>query len=373
MNNHPWTIEDSANLYNLKGWGLRYFAINEDGHLVMRPHRIHDLSVDMKKVVDDVVARGIKLPVLFRFQDILRHRVQQLNETFKKVFDESKYRGRYFGVYPIKVNQLREVVEEIIDAGHPYQFGLEAGSKGELIAVLAMNGSDSLTIVNGYKDESMMRLACIGIKLGKKVVIVVEKLSELELLLKVSQELGTRPLIGLRAKLQSQGSGKWKASAGEAAKFGLTTPEILAAVQYLQAADMLDCVKLLHFHIGSQVTDIQAIKDAVKEGARIYAKLRKIASKLEYLDCGGGLGVDYDGTHTSCNSSINYTLKEYVSDVVYTIQEAAPRSRSRSPTSSRSRVGLLSPTIRSSSSMSSAPSRPASRRLNSKKIRLKTR
>lgn len=331
MNNHPWTIEDSANLYNLKGWGLRYFAINEDGHLVMRPHRIHDLSVNMKKVVDDVVARGIKLPVLFRFQDILRHRVQQLNETFKKVFDESKYRGRYFGVYPIKVNQLREVVEEIIDAGHPYQFGLEAGSKGELIAVLAMNGSDSLTIVNGYKDESMMRLACIGIKLGKKVVIVVEKLSELELLLKVSQELGTRPLIGLRAKLQSQGSGKWKASAGEAAKFGLTTPEILAAVQYLQAADMLDCVKLLHFHIGSQVTDIQAIKDAVKEGARIYAKLRKIASKLEYLDCGGGLGVDYDGTHTSCNSSINYTLKEYVSDVVYTIQEVCAQEQIPEP------------------------------------------
>lgn len=329
--NRPWTVEDSANLYNLKGWGLRYFAINDEGHLVMRPHRTLDLSIDIKKVIDDVVSRGIKLPVLFRFQDILRHRVQQLNEHFKKTIEESKYKGRYYGVYPIKVNQLREVVEEIIDAGQPYQFGLEAGSKGELIAVLAMNAPECLTIVNGYKDESMMRLACIGLKLGKKVIVVIEKLSELDLLIKMAREMGVSPMIGLRAKLQSQGSGKWKASAGEAAKFGLTTPEILAAVQMLQSADLLDCVKLLHFHLGSQITDIQAIKDAVKEGARVYAKLRQIATKMEFIDCGGGLGVDYDGTHTSCNSSMNYKLKEYVSDVVYTIQEVCAQEQIPEP------------------------------------------
>jgi arginine decarboxylase len=316
-----WEIDDSAALYNVKGWGLKYFGINEDGHLVVHPRRTSEHSIDIKTIVDDVVARGVKLPVLFRFQDILRHRVVALNDTFRKAIDEHKYQGRYLGVYPIKVNQLREVVEEIVDAGQPYDFGLEAGSKGELMAVLALNNPNALTIVNGYKDESMMRLAVIGMKLGKRVIVVIEKLTELELLLKVSSELGVRPMIGIRSKLQTQGSGKWKSSSGVGAKFGLTTPEILAAVHQLREAGMTDCLKLVHFHIGSQITDIQAIKDAVKEGARVYAKLRKMGLPLEYLDCGGGLGVDYDGSHTAGDSSTNYNLKEYVGGVVYSIQE----------------------------------------------------
>src|SRR3989338_22722 len=327
----PWSTEDSANIYNIKGWGLKYFGINDQGNLTVHPRRSSERAIDIKKVVDDVVSRGIKLPVLFRFQDVLRHRVETLNETFKKAIAEQKYQGRYFGVYPIKVNQLREVVEEILDAGEKYKFGLEAGSKGELMAVLAMNVPEALTIVNGYKDQSMMRLAAIGVKLGKKAIVVIEKPGELALLLKVSADLGVRPLIGLRVKLQTQGSGKWKYSTGQSAKFGLTTPEILASVMELEAAGMADCVKLLHFHIGSQVTDIQTIKDAVREGARIYAKLRQRGLPMEYLDCGGGLGVDYDGTNTEVDSSMNYNLREYVNDVVYGIQEVCAQEKVPEP------------------------------------------
>ncbi|HVE14174.1 MAG TPA: biosynthetic arginine decarboxylase [Elusimicrobiota bacterium] len=326
-----WTIEDSASLYNLKGWGLKYFGVNEQGHLVLHPRRSKEESIDIKRVLDDVLARGIKLPILLRFQDLLRHRVAILNEEFKKTIEDHKYQGRYYGVYPIKVNQLREVVEEIHDAGEPYQYGLEAGSKGELMVVLAMNGPEQLTIVNGYKDESMMKLAMVGLKLGKKVIVVIEKLSELDMLLKAAKEIGVRPLIGLRSKLETRGSGKWKTSTGHAAKFGLTTPEILAAVRRLRAEGLADCVKLLHFHIGSQVTEIQTIKDAVKEGARVYAKLRKMKVGVEYLDCGGGLGVDYDGTHTASDSSMNYTIKEYVGGVVYGIQEVCRQEKVPEP------------------------------------------
>lgn len=327
----PWTTEDSEKLYLLKGWGLKYFGIADNGNLTLQPKREPGHGIEITKMVDDVLARGIKLPVLFRFQDILRHRVQQLNDTFRKAIAEYKYTGKYYGVYPIKVNQMREVVEEIVDAGEPFQFGLEAGSKGELMAVLAMNGPESLTIVNGYKDESMMRLALLGIKLGKKVIVVIEKPTELDVLMKVSRELNVRPLIGLRVKLQTEGAGKWKSSTGDAAKFGLTTPEILAALERLGAEGMKDCLKMLHFHIGSQVTDIQTIKDAVKEGARFYAKLRKAGAPLEYLDCGGGLGVDYDGTGTARDSSINYTLREYVGDLVYTIHEVCEEEKVPEP------------------------------------------
>ncbi len=327
----PWNVDDSANLYNLKGWGLKYFTINEKGNLVVKPRRGLDDGIDIKAVVDDVLARGIKLPVLFRFQDVLRHRVEMLNKGFRDAITENKYGGKYFGVYPIKVNQLREVVEEIVDAGEPFQYGLEAGSKGELMAVLAMNSPQALTIVNGYKDEAMLRLALIGVKLGKKVIVVIEKPSELPLLLKSAKDMGVRPLIGLRAKLLTQGSGKWKYSTGHAAKFGLTTPEILDAVSVLDKAGMRDCVKLLHFHIGSQVTEIQTIKDAVKEATRVYAKLRQLGLGLEYLDCGGGLGVDYDGTHTAVDSSMNYNLKEYVGGVVYTIQEVCKQEKVPEP------------------------------------------
>jgi arginine decarboxylase len=327
----PWSVDDSTSLYNLKGWGLKYFGINDKGNLVVHPKRSSESAIDIKDVVEDVLSRGIKLPVLFRFQDVLRHRVETLNDTFRKVIAEQKYDGKYFGVYPIKVNQLREVVEEIADAGEPYQFGLEAGSKGELMAVIAMNSAEALTIVNGYKDEAMMRLALLGVKLGKKVIVVIEKPSELGLLLKAAKDMGVRPLIGLRAKLLTQGSGKWKYSTGHAAKFGLTTPEILGAVREIEKAGLSDSVKLLHFHVGSQVTEIQTIKDAVREASRVYAKLRQHNLPLEYLDCGGGLGVDYDGTHTAVDSSMNYNLKEYVGGVVATIKEVCKQEKVPEP------------------------------------------
>ena len=327
----PWTVEDSDKLYNLQGWGLGYFGVNTAGHVTLQPKREPEGAIDILDVVEDVAARGIKMPVLIRFQDILRRRVTLLNEAFQAAIKEHGYAGRYFGVYPIKVNQLREVVEEIADAGRPFQFGLEAGSKGELLAVLGMNPPDALTIVNGYKDESMMRLAALGLKLGKQVIVVIEKLSELELLLKASKEAGVKPLIGVRVKLQTQGSGKWKSSSGHFAKFGLTTPEILALVETLKAEGLMDRLKLVHFHVGSQVCDIRTLKDAVKEGARYYAKLRKLGLGVEYLDCGGGLGVDYDGTHTAVESSMNYSLREYVADVVYSAQEVCRQEQVPEP------------------------------------------
>ncbi|MEK7656281.1 MAG: biosynthetic arginine decarboxylase, partial [Elusimicrobiota bacterium] len=361
-----WTTDDSEKLYNLKGWGLKYFSINDQGNLAYHPSRDQGQAIDIKTIVEDVVSRGIKMPVLFRFQDIIRHRVKLLNESFQKAIRDHKYTGRYFGVYPIKVNQLREVVEEILDAGEPYQFGLEAGSKGELMAVVAMNAPDRLTLVNGYKDESMMRLALIGVKAGKRIIVVIEKLSELDALLRVGREMGVRPLIGLRSRLRAKGSGKWKSSGGDMAKFGLTTPEILAAVERARTEGMLDCVKLLHFHVGSQITDIQAIKDAVKEGTRIYAKLHKSGVPIEYLDCGGGLGVDYDGTHTASDSSMNYNLREYVGDVVYTIQEVCTQEKVPEPNivteSGRSLTAhhaLLVVNIFGSIEAGSSPSEPA--------------
>lgn len=317
-----WSIEDSLKAYNVENWGLQYFGINSKGNLSVHPKQAPASSLDMKAIVDDIVSRGIKLPVLIRFQDILRHRVVTLNEAFRKAIEENGYKGRYQGVYPIKVNQLREVVEEILDAGAPYEYGLEAGSKAELVASIAMNNNpNSLILCNGYKDHSVIKTALQGLKLGKRVIIIVEKLSELHETLKVAKEINVRPMIGIRSKLQTRGSGKWESSGGDFAKFGLTTPEILHAIKILKEENMVDCVKLVHFHIGSQITDIRTIKDAAKEGARTYCKLRKMGVEVEYLDVGGGLGVDYDGSRTSFNSSINYSLQEYVSDIVYTIQE----------------------------------------------------
>jgi arginine decarboxylase len=328
-----WQTEDALKLYNIENWGLQYFGINKSGNLTVQPKQSHNQPLDLKLIVDDILARGIKLPVLIRFQDILRHRVVALNEAFRKAIEEHNYQGRYQGVYPIKVNQLREVVEEILDAGAPYCYGLEAGSKAELIASIAMNTNpNSLILCNGYKDYTVIKTALQGIKLGKKVLIIVEKLSELDQILKVARELNVRPNIGIRAKLQTRGSGKWESSGGDFAKFGLTTPEILQAVKVLRDENMLDCAKLLHFHIGSQITDIRTIKDAAKEGARVYSKLRKMGVEIEYLDVGGGLGVDYDGSRTSFNSSINYSLNEYVSDIVYTIQEVCRAEAVPEPT-----------------------------------------
>ncbi len=331
MNNRPWTVDDSASIYNLKGWGLKYFRITPEGRLAVHPRFDIEHPIEIRKLIDDVLSRGLRLPVLFRFQDLLRHRVELLNETFKKAVSDFKYKGRYYGVYPIKVNQLREVVEEILDAGAPYQFGLEAGSLGELVAVLAMNNSEGLTILNGYKDETMMRLAMIGTKIGKKVIVVIEKPGELGLLIKAARDLNVVPTIGLRVRLQTEGSGKWKYSSGHSAKFGLTTSEILEAVSELKSAGLVSSAKLLHFHIGSQITNIQTIKDAVKEASRVYAKLRKMGVEMEYLDCGGGLGVDYDGSHSSVDSSVNYNLREYARALVMTIQEVCRQEKVPEP------------------------------------------
>jgi arginine decarboxylase len=319
---HTWSVSDSLKLYNIENWGDQYFSINPAGNLTVHPKRGEGPGIDLMSVIEEVKAQNVALPVVIRFQDIIRHRVVSLNEAFRKSIAEFGYKGVYRGVYPVKVNQMREVVEEIVDAGRAYDYGLEAGSKAELAIVLSMpTAPNALTICNGYKDYGFIKMALTGLKLGKRVLIVVEKLSELYQIITVSKELGVTPLIGIRAKLYSKGSGKWESSGGEFAKFGLTTPEILQAIGVLRREGLEESLKLLHFHIGSQITNIKTIKDAVKEGTRIYSKLRKMGLKLEYLDVGGGLGVDYDGSRTSFDSSINYSLQEYVSDVVYSIKE----------------------------------------------------
>ena len=320
---NTWSVSDSLKLYNIENWGDQYFSINPTGNMTVHPKRGEGPGVDLHAVVEDIKSRNLELPVLIRFQDILRHRVVTLNEAFKKAIQEFGYKGVYRGVYPIKVNQMREVVEEIIDSGLQYEYGLEAGSKGELAAVIPLSPSgNSLILCNGYKDYSFIKTALLGLKLGKKVIIIVEKVTELQQIISVARELNVTPMIGVRMKLASKGSGKWEASSGDAAKFGLTTPELLHVVQILKTEGLLDSFKLLHFHIGSQITNIKTVKDATKESTRIYSKLRKMGlDQLEYLDVGGGLGVDYDGSRTSFESSINYSLQEYVNDVVYSIQE----------------------------------------------------
>ncbi len=317
-----WGVSDSLKLYNIENWGDQYFSINPTGNMTVHPKRGEGPGVDLMSVINEVRSQNIGMPVLIRFQDIIRHRVVTLNEAFKKAIAEFGYQGKYQGVYPIKVNQMREVVEEIIDAGRPYDCGLEAGSKAELAAVIAMNTPpQALIICNGYKDYAFIKMALLGLKLGKKVIIVVEKLSELQHIISIAKEIGVTPLLGVRCKLYSKGSGKWESSGGDFSKFGLSTHELLHLVHLLKQEGLSESFKLLHFHIGSQVTNIKTIKDAVKESARIYAKLRKMGLNLEFLDVGGGLGVDYDGSRTSFESSINYTLNEYVSDLVYSIQE----------------------------------------------------
>ncbi len=323
MSNSDWSIEKSLQLYNIPGWGAGYFSINPKGHLVVHPFGQPGPVIDLMDVVDDIRERKLGFPCVVRFQDLLRSRVKQLNEVFRAAIAQHGYKGQYFGVYPTKVNQMREVGEEILDAGAPYHFGLEAGSKGELLIVLALNTDpEALTICNGYKDEEYLRLALMGRKLGRKIFVVIEKLSELPHLLQLSEEMNVQPLIGLRSKLSTKGTGKWESSSGDFAKFGLTTPELIRAVEILKSAGKLDLAKLFHFHVGSQITDIRTVKDVVNEGARYYAKLRKMGLGLEYFDVGGGLGVDYVGARsTSYVSSLNYSMEEYAADVVYTVQQ----------------------------------------------------
>jgi arginine decarboxylase len=313
-----WTVQHARSLYGIEGWGARYFDINDAGNVVVRPLQDAGATVELMDIVEEARGRGLKFPLLIRFQDILRHRVEALNNAFRQSIAEFGYQGRYRGVFPIKVNQLREVVEEILDAGKPFAFGLEVGSKPELYAGLALQSEPGdLIICNGYKDAVFIRMALMGIKLGKQVIMVVEKLEELKQIIAVSKQLGVEPLIGIRARLLSKGAGKWAESGGENAKFGLSTVELLAATQLLRHEGLGHCFKLLHFHIGSQVPDILTVKRAVQEAARFYAKLRKMGFPIEYLDVGGGLGVDYDGSRSAFDSSTNYTLQEYTNDVVY--------------------------------------------------------
>jgi arginine decarboxylase len=322
LDDSEWSIAKSIQHYNIENWGSGYFFANDKGNLCVQPYGREGPSIDMMDVIEDIQEKKLGFPCVIRFQDVLRSRVVALNEAFIKSIREHEYQGKYFGVYPIKVNQMREVVEEILDAGAPYHFGLEAGSKGELIPVLALNTDpEALTVCNGYKDQSYLRLALLGRKLGRKIIVVIEKLSELPHLLRIAEEMQVSPLIGLRAKLTTKGTGKWESSGGDFAKFGLTTPEIIRALQILRENKKEHCLKLFHFHVGSQLTDIGTVKDAVKEGARIYAKLRKMGFDIEYFDIGGGLGVDYDGSRTTSTSSMNYTLEEYVDDVVSNLRQ----------------------------------------------------
>lgn len=320
-----WSIERAVQYYNIAGWGAGFFSVNDKGHVVVHPHGQPGPVIDLMDVVEDIRERRIGFPCVVRFQDVLRARVKQINEAFTRAVGEMGYGAKYFGVYPIKVNQMREVVEEIVDAGTPWHYGLEAGSKGELLIVLGMNTDpEAITICNGYKDEEFLRLALLGRKLGRKIIVVIEKLSELPQLLKLGEEMGVDPMIGLRSKLTTRGTGKWEGSSGDFAKFGLTVPELIQAVKILKDSGKEHCAKLLHFHVGSQLTEIRVVKDAVNEGARVYAKLRKMGLPIEYFDVGGGLGVDYVGTAlangTTSTSSVNYTMDEYVDDIVYNVQ-----------------------------------------------------
>jgi arginine decarboxylase len=318
-----WSVEKASQHYNVSGWGAGYFSVSEKGHLVVHPYGQPGPTIDLMDVVEDIQERKLGFPCVVRFQDVLRARVAAVNQAFARGIAEMSYGGRYFGVYPVKVNQMREVIEEVLDAGAPFHYGLEAGSKGELLLVLGFNTDpEALTVCNGYKDEEFLRLALLGRKLGRKVIVVIEKLSELPQLLRLADEMGVEPMIGLRSKLTTRGTGKWEGSSGDFAKFGLTTPELIHAVRILKEAGKEHCAKLLHFHVGSQVTEIRVVKDAVNEGARVYAKLRKMGLPIEYFDVGGGLGVDYVGTRGSGQyaSSVDYTLEEYVGDVVYNLQ-----------------------------------------------------
>ena len=317
-----WDVESAIATYNVDGWGGGYFTVNAEGNVVAKPLQENGGSITILEVVNEARSRGLSFPLVIRFQDLLRHRVESVNLAFQNAITEFGYRGQYRGVFPIKVNQLREVIEEIVDAGQQFHFGLEAGSKPELVAALAMHkDAESLIICNGYKDPAFIRIALLGRKLGKLVVIVVEKLEELEQTIRAAKEVGVEPVIGIRVRLHSKGSGKWSPSGGENAKFGLDTTNLVAASQMLKDAGLAHCLKLIHFHVGSQVPDISTIKRAVREAARYYAKLAKLGHELGYLDVGGGLGVDYDGSGSDFDSSANYSLEEYANDVVWNIMD----------------------------------------------------
>ena len=318
-----WTIESARELYNLEGWGAGYFDINERGHVVVRPdHDRPDRALDLFDLARDLEEQGVALPVLLRFSDILKSRIESLSERFESAIKEFEYQGGYTSVYPIKVNQQRHVVEEIVQFGKAHGVGLECGSKPELQAVLSLSEStDHIIVCNGYKDEEFMRLALMGQKLGHRVFIVLEQLSELDVLLQAADDLGVTPTAGVRIKLVAEGAGRWAQSGGEKSKFGLNAAQLMKLIDRLRSLGRVDILKLIHFHIGSQVTDIRYIKSALQEVSRYYAEIRKAGVDITHVDVGGGLGVDYDGTGSTSNASVNYSLQEYANDVIYTIAE----------------------------------------------------
>lgn len=319
-----WTIEDSKELYNMNGWGTSYFSINSKGNAYVTPCK-DETQIDIKEVIDELALRDITTPVLLRFSDILDNRIEKTSSCFKKASEEYNFKGENFIIYPIKVNQMQPVVEEIISHGRKFNLGLEAGSKPELHAVIAMQcQSDSLIICNGYKDQNYIELALLAQKMGKRIFIVVEKLNELETIAKAAKKFNVRPNLGIRIKLASSGSGKWEDSGGDASKFGLTSSELLEALEILERKDMKECLRLIHFHIGSQITKIRRIQTALREASNFYIQLHKMGYNVEFVDCGGGLGVDYDGTRSpSSESSVNYSIQEYVNDCIYTFVEAS--------------------------------------------------
>ena len=322
-----WRIEDSEELYNIPGWGTSYVGINDKGHVVVTPRR-DGVTVDLKELVDELQLRDVAAPMLVRFPDILDNRIEKMSSCFKQAAEEYGYKAQNFIIYPIKVNQMRPVVEEIISHGKKFNLGLEAGSKPELHAVIAVNtDSDSLIVCNGYKDESYIELALLAQKMGKRIFLVVEKMNELKLIAKMAKQLNVEPNIGIRIKLASSGSGKWEESGGDASKFGLTSSELLEALDFLESKGMKDCLKLIHFHIGSQVTKIRRIKTALREASQFYVQLHSMGFKVEFVDIGGGLGVDYDGTRSSSSEgSVNYSIQEYVNDSISTLVDVSDKN-----------------------------------------------
>ncbi len=317
-----WKLHDAFETYGIKNWGKGYFGINKSGHITVHPDKNPERSIDLKDLVDQIRTRGIQPPLLLRFSGILEHRIGEIAGAFSKSMSEYGYTGNYHCVYPIKVNQQRHVVEEVLEYGKHHGFGLEAGSKPELLAVLALtNGTETPIICNGFKDDEFIKMVVFAKKIGKNIIPVVEKFTELELLVKYMEELGVRQPIGMRVKLASRGSGRWRGSAGYRSKFGLTLTEVLEAFEFLQSKGLGDCFQMTHFHMGSQVSDIRKVKDALTEAARVYVELYRLGAGLKYIDVGGGLGIDYDGSQTAFESSTNYTLQEYANDVVYRIKQ----------------------------------------------------
>jgi arginine decarboxylase len=328
-----WKVQDAIEMYGIRLWGKGYFGINSEGHVSVHPNKIPSQSIDLKRLIDQLQTRGIQLPILLRFTDILRQRMGEIHDAFKAAINEFDYQGSYCCVYPIKVNQQRHVVEEILDVGRPFNFGLEAGSKPELLAVLAhTDGQATPIICNGFKDDEFIKMTVLARKIGKEIILVVEKFTELETVVRYAQELNVRPAIGVRVKLATRGAGRWKFSAGFRSKFGLTVTEVLEALDYLKQRDLADCLQLVHFHLGSQITNIRNIKGALTEATRVYVELARVGAGVRYLDVGGGLGIDYDGSQTDFESSVNYTLQEYANDVVFRVKSVCDEAGVPHPT-----------------------------------------